>query len=161
MAATSEPGSTSVGCAMTSSSPTAETITPATRTTCRLGVGIAGQEGPVYGELEAALRDPGDRGEVKPPQRGGREEGHAEGHDPGGVQLEVRGRGTRENDRLAERDDDEELEAFGKVLGADGPGFGRNARQTGDAERHQRPHVVERERQQPQRDARLALDQRA
>ncbi len=72
-------------------------------------------------------------------------------------ELELRRRRAGDHDRLAERDDDEELEPLGEVLGPDLPGLGREPRPPGHAERHERPGVVERERRQPEHRPRRAL----
>ena len=85
-------------------------------------VRVAGQLRALTRELEPALGDPRDEVEVEPPERRRREEGEPERGHARRVELQL-GRGRPDDhDRLAERDDQEELEALCEVRGADLPG---------------------------------------
>ena len=120
-------------------------------------VRVARHRRAVGGELEAALGDPRDVGEVQPPQRGAAQEGQREGRHAREAELELARGGAGQDDRLAQRDDDEELEALGEVRGLHVPGRRRHRLQAGDAEHDQRRAVVERQRGEPERRARRAV----
>ena len=92
----------------------------------QVGVGVTGQRDAVRGQLEAPLGDPRRVGEVQPPHRRRDREREREGHHAAGVELQVRGGGAGDHDRLAEREDDEQLEALGEVRGLDVPRGGRH-----------------------------------
>ena len=88
----------------------------------QVGVAVAGQSRAVGGGLLEPLLCHGcDVVEVQPPHRRGREEGDAECGDPCSVDVEAGGRGAGDHDRLAERDDDEQLEAVGEMARLDVP----------------------------------------
>ena len=118
----------------------------------QVGEAVTRQGGAGGGALEAPLRDRGDVAEVQPPHRRGREERDAEGGHPHPVQRQLsRGR-AGDHDRLAERDDHEQLEALRKVGGLDLPGRRVEPGSAGDAVEDERGEVVEAERDEPESD---------
>ncbi len=116
----------------------------------QVGVAVPRQLRPVLGQLEPPLGDPGDVVEVEPPERRGRGEGEDERGRARGGQLELRGRGAREHDRLAERDDHEQLEPLREVRGLDLPAAPVEAGPPRHAVEDERRRVVDRERRQPE-----------
>ena len=148
-------GSSSVGWAITSSSPTAATMMPATKTTWRY-VNASRAVVVVVGELEAPFGDPRDVAEVEPPERRGRDERERERGHARGIERQL-GRGrARDHDRLAERDDDEELEPLREVRRLHLPRGRRQLRPPGHPVEEERRRVVDRERDEPERDPRRA-----
>ena len=70
---------------------------------------------------------------------------------PGRVELELGCRRARDHDRLAERDDDEELKPLREVRGLDLPGRRRQLRPPRHPVEEERRRVVDRERDEPER----------
>ena len=100
---------------------------PATIAGVQVGVRIARDARAVRGQLEPALHDRRDVAEVEPPESCRAEEGEDERGDDGEVEVEPGGRRAGDDDRLAERDDHEELEALGEVRSLHVPGGLREA----------------------------------
>lgn len=105
--------------------------------------------------------DPGDVVEVEPPERGGAQERQAEGHGTSQAQREVGRRRARDDNRLTQRDDHEELEALCEVLGADLPSVLAEARLPRDPVDDEWSAVVDSERGDPQRRPRRSIDESA
>ena len=108
-------------------------------------------------ELQPPLGHARDVVEVEPPESRRREEGDGERERSRRVELELRRRRARDHDRLAERDDDEELEALGEMRGLDRPRLVPEPPQPGDPVEDERRGVVDCERGQPEQDARRAV----
>ncbi len=103
-------------------------------------------------EREPPLCDRGNEVEVEPPEGRGREERETERSETRGVERQLRGRRARNDDRLAEGDDDEQLEALGEVRGLDVPGGRVEPRSTRHPVESEGRQVVDRDRDQPERD---------
>ena len=86
-----------------------------------VGVGVAGQSPAVVGRVEPDLGNTGDVVEVQPPERGRREERDGNGRPPRERRCRDLTPSARDDDRLAERDDHEELEALGEMGALDLP----------------------------------------
>jgi len=115
-----------------------------------VGVPVPCEADPVLRELEPALRDSRDVVEVQPPEGGGRKERDRERDEPHRPELELRRRCAGEDDRLAERNDHEQLEALREVRGLDLPRVGRQPGAPRDPVEGERREVVDRERGHPQ-----------
>ncbi len=75
----------------------------------------------IGGELEPPLCDARHVAEVEPPERGARDEREPERGHASRTERQIRRRRSGDHDRLAERDDDEELEPLREVRGLDLP----------------------------------------
>jgi hypothetical protein len=117
-------------------------------------VAVRVQREPV--QLEAArLHEPRareDRGhvEVEPPERGDDDDAERSRHDHSRCELEP-GSDADRNDRLAERDQDDQPVPLGEVLG-------RHAPAAADAD-HDRAEVVDRKRDHPERDLGVSVQE--
>ena len=105
---------------------------------------------PVGGELEPPLRDVGDVAEVEPPERGRDQEREAERRQPCDAERQLGRRRAGDHDRLAERDDDEQLEALGEVRALDIPGRRVELLAARHAVEDERRRVIDPERHEPQ-----------
>jgi hypothetical protein len=126
-----------------------------------VGVAVSGERGAVLGELQLPLRDPGDVVEVQPPHRRRRDEGRHERRERRRVEVEVGGGRPGDDDGLAERDDDKELEALREVLRPHVPHGARQAPEPRHPVDDQRRPVVQQERGQPEGHPRRSLRQGA
>ena len=128
----------------------------------QVGVGVARERRALAPrQRQPPLGDPRDVVEVEPPHRGAAEERDRERGEPGGVQVELGRRRAGDHDRLAEGDDDEELEALGEVRHLDVPALAAEVPPSGDPERGERRAVVDEERRDPQQRARGPVGQAA
>ena len=127
----------------------------------QIGVGVACQPARVLAGAHHQARALGDRAEVQPPQCGGLEERDAEAEDDRGGQAGVRGRRAGDDDRLAERDDDEALAAVGEVAALDVVVGGHGAAAARQPVAGHRGAEVEHDGRDPQQQPPIAGQRRA
>ncbi len=116
----------------------------------QVGVGVAREPAAVISPRQEPLRAPSDLVEVQPPQRRRRRERHHQRCPVREIQHQRRCGGAGDDDRLAQRDDDEELEPLREVRRLDLPVGGRRAAQPGRPVANGRRHVVDCQRRDPQ-----------
>ena len=99
---------------------------------------------------EPSPRDDRSHVEVEPPERGDDDDPEGRRHDYSRIQLEA-GPDADGDDRLAERDQDDQPVPLGEVLGRDSPAAAHAD--------HSWAEVVDRQRDNPHDDAQIALEE--